>query len=332
MIKSLLKLIALATMVAGLFAGCSAFGTTPEKVTVIEVGTPLKEPAWVSGKKTLLALAEDEPKVVKLDPDTGETTSRWLEDVGETVTPNPGEPDLAYLPQPDLGRVAVLDTDTLRATGKLVSEVPPWYTTLDVQSEILFALSEDGSTVVGWDLESLQDVPRTRVGGGEETLVEAPEKGLDPAFWVAGPDGVAYYGGDPPERLVSLPIEVGDIAVDLTSAQRAYVSESGTGRVVAVEGDPEGLVEGELLVKAERRLEEEVLHLASGELYVFAATRGSLVILRREGLEVIETVEFSEYTDREALAGAVPSGITVGKKDVYITLGGEPYVLSIRKP
>lgn len=331
MIRSLLKIIALAT-IPGLFAGCSAFGANLEKVTVIEVGSPLKEPAWVGGKKLLLAPAESEPRVVRLDPDTGETISRRLEDVGETVTPNPEEPDLAYLPQPDLGRVAVLDTDTLRATGELESEVPPRYTTLDVQSEILFALSEDASTVVGWDLGSPQNVPRIEVGGGEKTLVEAPEKGLDPALWVAGPDGVSYYGGDPPERLVSLPIEVGDIAVDLTSAQRAYVSESGTGRVVAVEGDPEGLVEGELLVRAERQLEEEVEHLASSELYVFAAMRGSLVVMRREGLEVVETVEFSEYTDRDALAEAVPSGITVGKKHVYITLGGEPYVLSIREP
>lgn len=329
--------------VLGLLAGCAAIGApsdTEGEVALLKVDEPLREPAWVDGAGTLLVLGESEPVVVRLDPNAeappdeapgpdAVVRSRTFEGVGEDLVPNPEEPESFYLPQPESGRVAVLDTRTLETVDSLDAGISPRYASLAAQAGVLFAISKDGETVAGWDVEEEgRKFPSTSVSGGEEAVVEAPEKGLDPAFWVAGPEGLSYYSGEPPERLVGLPMGVRDIAVDRESAQRAYViDDEDPRRVVAVEGDPEGLDRGELEVMAHRRLYGEVECLASDELHVFAAMRGRLVVMRRETLEVVESVRF-EGPARDA----TPSGITVGKEDVYVTLSEEPYVLSVDKP
>jgi hypothetical protein len=160
--------------------------------------------------------------------------------------------------------------------------------------------------------------------------VESPEKGLDPAVWTASPGGVAFYGGDPLRRMVEERIEATDMAVDLSSMQRAYVAEGA--RILALEGDPEGFLEGELVAVKTRELGEKVEHVASDELHVFAATKHGLVAMRRESLEVVETVEFGRFLERRGIEPDGISGITVGKEDVYLTFEGEPYVLGVKKP
>ena len=327
----------MAALVAGLaiLGGC-AFADSEPKAELLRVNVPLREPVWVPQKKVLLALSEDRRQVVRVD--VGEATpgprppvrSEEFEDLGENLTLSPEEPERVYLPRPETGEISVLDTDGLRVVDGYDVGDSPAYVTLDVQSEILFALSEDGTKVSSVGLETPGKIPAVEVGGGTETLVEAPEKGLDPAFWISGPGGVAFYGGDPPERMVGERIEATDIAVDLTSSQRAYVAEGE--RIVALEGDPQGLLEGKLEVDAERELGEKVEHLTSDDLHVFAATRSKLVAMRRESLEVVETIEFGRLLEREGTTPDGISGITVGKEDVYLTFEGEPYVLSAKKP
>jgi hypothetical protein len=317
-----------------LLGGCASAGSEP-KTELLRVNVPLREPAWVP-EKVLLALSEDRRSVVRVDVGRAAPGSRppvrseEFEDLGENLAPSHEEPELAYLPRPESGRISVLDTGSLRVVDDYDVGGSPSYVTLDVQSEILFALSEDGTKVSSVGLETSEKIPAVEVGGGTETLVEAPEKGLDPAFWISGPDGVDFYGGYPPERMVGERIEATDIAVDLASSQRAYVAEAE--RVVALEGDPEGLLEGELIAVKTRSLGEKVEHLTSDELHVFAATRNKLVVMRRESLEVVETVEFGRLLEREGITPDGVSGITAGKKDVYLTFKGEPYVLSARKP
>jgi hypothetical protein len=316
--------------------GCAFAREDGQKVGLLLVNVPLREPVWVPGKEVLLALSEDRRRVVRVD--VGETRrgarapvrSEEFEDAGENFDLSPEEPGLAYLPRPRLGRISTLNTDRLRVVDGFEVGDSPARVTVDVQSEILFALAEVGSTVSGVEIETSKEIPAVEVGGGAQTLVEAPEKGLDPAFWISGPDGVAFYGGDPPERMVGMPAEAADIAVDLTSSQRAYVAEAD--RVAALEGDPERLLEGELEVTAKKGLGERVEHLASDELHVFAATRGKLVAMRRESLEIAESVGFGRLLERQGLSPDGVSGMTVGTEDVYLTFEGEPYVLSVKKP
>lgn len=332
MTSGLFRAVAAIAVALALLAGCSSAGSQA-KMQLMEVDVALREPSWVPEKKVVLAVSEDRQSVVRVA--VGEATvseapvrSKRIEDAGENLALSPEEPEVAYLGRPKAGEVSALDTDTLRLVDSYEVGDSPSYVTLDVQSQVLFALSEDGSRVSAAEIEAPDGVPPVEVGGGPETLIEAPEKGLEPAFWTAGPGGVAYYHGDPPERLVGRPMEAADIAVDLTSAQRAYVAEGE--RVVALEGDPQDYLEGDLVVTATRSLGEKVEHVASDELFVFAATKDRLIVMRRETLEIVEAVKFGP-----SLEGIEPegvSGITVGTEDVYLTFEGVPYILSVEKP
>ncbi len=334
MTSSLLRAVVALTVALAVLAGCSPAG--PEaRIQLIKVDVPLREPTWVPEKKAVLAVSEDRRRVVRVDVAAASDSaaplrSEKLEDAGENLALSPEEPEVAYLGRPKAGKVSALDTGTLRVVDSYGVGDSPGYVTLDVQSEVLFALSEEGTEVSSVELETPDEIPAVSVEGGAETLVEAPEKGLDPAFWTAGRGGVSYYHGDPPKRLVGRSIEAADIAVDLTSSQRAYVAEGE--RVVALEGDPQDYLEGELEVVATRDLGAKVEHVASDELHVFAATKDRLVAMRRHDLEPAETVEFGQLLEREGIAPPDFSGVTVGTEDVYLALEGEPYVLSVEKP
>jgi len=295
----------------------------------------LQEPVWVPGKEVLLALSEDR-RLVRVNVAESKPGARLpvrsveFEDVGENLALSPKEPELVYLPRPESGRISALDTDSLRVMNSYDLGNSPTYVTLDVQSEVLFALSKDHSMVSGVGIETPKKIPAVEVGGDVRKLLEAPEKGLDPAFWIAGQDGVAFFGGNPPGRMAWKPMEAQDIAVDLTSSQRAYIA--GADRVVALEGDPERLLEGNLEVMATRSVGERVWCLTSDELHVFAATRDKLVAMRRETLEPVDSVAFGPLLERENVRPSDITAITVGAEDVYLTLEGEPYVLSVKKP
>ena len=322
-------------MMLVLFGGCATAGSQ-QKVEVLRVDVPLQEPVWVPEKEVVLALSEDRRRVVRINVneanpgDRAPIRSVEFEDVGKNLALNPEGPELAYLARPKSGRISALSTDSLRVMDSYDVGDSPTYVTLDVQSEVLFALSKDGSTVSGVEIETPEEIPAAEVGGDARTLVEAPEKGLDPAFWIAGPGGVAFYGGVPPERMVWRPMEAQDIAVDLTSSQRAYIAEAD--RVVALEGDPERLLEGNLEVMATRSLGERVECITSDELHVFAATRDKLVAMRRETLKPVDSVAFDPLLERANVGPSDITGMTAGTEEVYLTLEGEPYVLSVKKP
>lgn len=164
-------------------------------------------------------------------------------------------------------------------------------------------------------------------------MLEAPEKGFYPSFWLANRDGVSFYHGEPSpiKLLTDRRISVEDMALDLESSQRAYIAEAGSSRVVALEGDPEGLLEGRLLEVAAQDLGEQVEYVQAESTEVYAATRDKLFVMRREDLSVEETVDFREPLADEALKSAPVSGMAVGKEKVYLTLEGQPYVVRPRE-
>ncbi len=330
------RVAAVAVLIFGAvhLGGCSSAGSE-EKIELMNVNAPLREPSWVPDREVVLAVSEDRRQVVRVDVAEAAgsevpVASEAFDDLGENLAVNPDEPELAYLPRPKSGEISALDTGSLRVQDDYAVGDSPSYATLDVQSEVLFAISEDGTEVSAVTVETSKKVPAVSVEGGRETLVEAPEKGLEPAFWISGPGGVAFYSGNPPERLVEEQIEATDIAVDLESAQRAYIAEAE--RVVALEGDPEGLLRGKLEVTDTRSLGEKVEHVTSDDFHVFAVTENKLVAMRRETLEIVETVEFGLLLEREGVTPEGISGVTVGTEDVYITFEGAPYMLSAKKP
>jgi hypothetical protein len=323
-----------------LVGGCASAGAGQQQARLLRVDDPLKEPAWVPSKNVLIAPSEDGRRVERVDLDASENgkvpvRSVGLEDLGENVALNPREPGLAYIARPDSGRISALDTDTLRVVRGYDTGGTPSYVTVNAQPELLFALSEDGSEVLGVDLATSGEIPAVLVDGDSQTLAQSPEKGFDPALWIAGSQGTTYYGGDPLKSMARSPKDAEDVVVDAESAQRIYLAEGS--RLTALEGDPQGQLRGDLEEMASRDLDGKIEAVTSDAIYVYAATQDRLVVMRRETLETVETVEAVDLGDvsgRDALPPTGISGITTGESadGVYLTLEGEPYVLSIRKP
>jgi hypothetical protein len=321
---------ALLALVVG---GCGTAGAG-QQARLLRVDDPLKEPVWVPNY-ALIALSEDGRRVERVVPGASESArvlSVGLEDAGENLALNPREPGLAYIARPDSGRITALDTDTLRVVHGYDTGGTPSYVTLGAQPELLFALSEDGTEVLGVDLATSRELTTTRVDGDPQTLAEAPEKGFDPALWIAGPEGTTYYGSDPLESMARSPQEAEDIAVDTESAQRVYVAEGGT--LTALEGDPQGQLRGVLEKMESRDLGGKIEAVTSDALYVYAATKDRLVVMLRETLETVETVDLRNKFEQKGLHPTGISGITTGESagGVYLTLEGEPYVMIIGKP
>ena len=345
-----------ALLVAGLcllslLGGCGGGASAqPEEMVLLRLDAPLRDPRWTKGQDFALALREDEPRVVKLPVSagaSGETTlgpgeitpSEGIEGTSASVAPNPRRTDEAYLPQPDLGRIVQIDTSDLRTARGFDLDEPPQWAAVHPGSQTLFALSEDGSTVSVLDLEDpgkldLEEPGAPigfRVGAGEGARIEAPERGLEPQFWLWGPNGISHYAGSPPEPKVSMPINAASFALDADTAQRAYVGEGGSGRVVALEGDAAGMLDGRLREVAEQDLGGAAEYLDTEELWLIAATRDRLVQMKRDDLTVVESTDFGGFLRQEGLGEARVSGMTVTRDRVYLTLEGEPYMLSIRK-
>jgi hypothetical protein len=333
-------------LVAGfslLLGGCGGAPAQAQKaVELLSVGSPMREPVWVDKPNFAIALRADEPRVVKFNASAGapgESTlgpgalesSGVLEGVGQNMAPNHLKEDEVYTAQPDLGRIAQIDPTTLRKTGYFDVGGDPEWVAVHPGSQTLFALSRDGSTLTEVDLRDPKKTFSFDINAGEGAHIDTPQRGIEPELWTWGPGGIAYYNGFPPEQKVGMPVNAGAFAVDIETAQRAYVGEGASGRVIAVEGDPQGILEGKLKEMAEQDLGEPAEHLEAEDLRVFAVTQNKLVAMKRDNLDILDTVEFRSFLDQQGLGDARVSGMTVTGDRVYVTLEGQPYILSLRK-
>jgi hypothetical protein len=335
--------VALAVGLGLLLGGCGgAPAQAQEEIVLLSVGAPLREPVWVDKPNVAIALRADEPRVVKFNASAGapgESTlgpgalesSEALEGAGENMALNHLKEDEVYLPQPDLGRVALVNTTDLREVRSFDLGRAPEWVAVHPGSQTLFVLSREGSTLSEVDLRDPKKTFSFNINAGAGTHIDASQRGLEPELWTWGPAGIAYYNGFPPERKVGMPVNAGAFAVDIETAQRAYVGEGDSGRVMAVEGDPQGILNGELRTVAEQDLGERSEHLEAEDLRVFAATQNKLVAMKRDSLDVLDTVEFRSFLDQQGLGDARVSGMAVTGDRVYLTLEGEPYILSLRK-
>jgi hypothetical protein len=343
-----LRAAALAVLIVGLgllLVGCGGDGGSAqaeEKIALLSVDAPLREPTYINKKDFVLALRENEPQVARFAASAGApgegtlgpeavTSSEELEGNVTSMAPNPLKADEVYLPQPDLNRVVLMNTLDLQTVRSFDFNEPPQWAVVHPGSQTLFALSEDGSTVSVLDLEDPGTPFDFKINAGEEARIDAPQRGLEPQFWAWGPDGISHYAGFPPDLKVSMPINAAAFAVDIETAQRVYVGEGTSSRVVALEGDADGFLNGELREVAEQDLGERAEYLEAGDLRVTAATQDSLVEMKRDTLDVLETTEFRSFLEQQGLGEARVSGMTVTGDRVYLTLEGEPYMLSIRK-
>lgn len=312
---------------------CSSIPTSIPEVQVLDVEGPLTRPTWATEHDTLLGFVTDGGKrLVRVDPQTGETLgSRAAEDAGEDFGLVPTPDERVALPLTGSDRIALLDTESLAEVGSIGAVPAPSWVAVEPESQSLFALAEDGSTVTGVDHETEEVLFRREVRAGPEAVV-APGDHVDPSFWLLTPDGVTYFSGQRPmpegERRVELSHET--FSSDDAASKSAYFAAEGSNRVQLLEGDGRGGLE----ISQTTELSEPVEHVEAKpeeEYRVYAVTDTKLVSLKHDTLEVITSTEYRGILEQAGLGEAKVSGVTVGDDYVYLTVAGEPVVLKIRK-
>ena len=252
--------------------------------------------------------------------------SRKLPGAGENLAVDARQPGEIYVPQPGLDQVHVLGTEDLLDVREFDAGVPPARVTLDRYSDVLFALSGDGHTVTRVDLAGKEVVAEARIDGGRATLAQAGGSG---SLWTAGPGGIALYGGPDLDLKGTVSLDAGGLAADPEDPERAYASDPGEGRVVAVE--PEG-TRDRLRVVAAADVGEGARHLAVEQGRLYAIGEDALTVLDPENLKIVETVDLDPVLRRAPFQGDKFSALTVGEENVYVALAEAPYVLSLAKP
>lgn len=332
-----------------LVAGCSPVQMSPRAdtdFTLFRIERPVSEPVWSAEHDALFGLIEKEARVAKITPHGTEgraTASTMLSPVlaetGRNIAISPAEDDVAYLPQPKVGRVVAIDTAQLDPRGTLGSGPSPSYVAADEGSETLLTLSEDGSTVTGVDLQRPRSVTHNRVAAGADSELDGPARGRLISYHVTGPEGVSHFKGVPPRVSMKghLDIPVEDSAGDRIKVSRNYLAEEGTDRVIAVDSrrDQHGMD-----VVAQIRLGETVRHIWTDDARIYAATAHQLVVLETNSFEgyenntftVVDTIDFRSVLPSEALKKAPLSGLAVGSESVYLTFEEEPYMVGVAKP
>lgn len=321
-------------------AGCGGEGSgsgAPEdgRVELVGLDEPLKQPVYAPSNGEVIALDEKGERLVRLEVSGGSgpeeplpvTLSEELAGSGENLALNREESGETFIPQPERDQAQVLENDDLLDVRAItnIGEAPV-RVALDYPEDALFALSADGSTVTAVSLDTFDVIGEERVDGSEETLMDTPLSGEGGVFWLAGPQGMALHELNAGEPRTRTALDAATLAVDANNAERAYASEAGTGRVVAVEPGTGGDID------AEADLSEEVLDLAAEPGRLYALTGSELVVLDAADLGTIASIELSTSAVLEATERVEPSGMAVGDEGVVVTLEGEPAVLLVEKP
>jgi len=312
-------------------------------VTGIRVNEPLEAPAYDSQQESVFALSQVDRSLVKVDvspggviqgTNTSSTVSEQFEGVGENFAPDLGESGVLYLPQPELDQITTVEGDDLLSVRSFEAGPSPSRLALagpvtedSGVGDTILALSRDGSTVTGVNLDSYRRDFQQNIDVGEGTLLRP--SGVGQGFWAAGSEGVIFYDGSvlagPPDNLE---LDASALAADPGEQTRAYVGESASGKLQALEAAPTGGLE----VVQETDLDSDVEQLAISDGVLYAATNEGVIGLDPESLDVVYTAEFGERMLDDISGRPVPSGMAFSGENVYLTLEGEPYVVEVDKP
>lgn len=328
-------------------AGCSAAGGSVDaaaRVVAVRVGASVHDLVWSAYARALFALTDDR-RLAKIDlseqssaaPRARTTLSAPFVDRGDDLVADTTHA-VVYLPQPKLGRVAVLSDGNLREVGTLLAGPSPSFLALDSGSADLLALSADRSMVTPVDVHNDMVLPSQQVPAGLGAKLEGATRGRLLDYYLSGPGGITHYKGSPGsvQREGEIGISAEQAVGDMVTSSRLYVAEKGTDRLLAVDSQRSG--DG-LEVVAQAHLGEPVHYLGVDETRVYAATEHRLVVLATNSFEgyhdqifpIVTTIDFRSALQGEAKQAPL-SGLAVGPERVYLALQGQPYVVSVAKP
>ena len=314
--------------------------TKPE-VVVRSVGATLHDPVWSYGTHALIGLTDDSRLAEITDPLSAEHARTRLSApmaVGRNLQISRKDERQIYVPQPQRGKVAVVDLGTLRQVDEFDAGPAPAYLSEDGGMRVLLALSADGLSVTPVDQYGFRQLPPAKITGDPADTVDGANRGRDIDYHLYGPSGIRYYKGpsSPPDERGALSMDVAVSAGDGTAVTRSYVASRDDEVLYAVDSRRGG--EG-LEVLAATRLPSPIRKIGTDDTRIYVATDRELVTLETDSFtgyphQTIPVLRIANYRAGlpPEVQSAPVSGMAVGPHRVYLTLAGTPYVVSVAKP
>src|SRR5947209_4697604 len=128
-------------------AGCAVPGTSLEsapEVALWHVGAALRQPVWSYRAHALVAITDDN-RLAEVTggtgPDDAKTRLSAPMPVGRNLQISRKDDRVVFVPQPERGRVAAVDLESLRQTTDFDAGPAPAYLAEDAGMRVLLALS-----------------------------------------------------------------------------------------------------------------------------------------------------------------------------------------------
>ncbi|ETZ99104.1 hypothetical protein I546_6769 [Mycobacterium kansasii 732] len=332
-------------LAAGLMAaaGCSAPGATLESAPAVEltaIGASVRDPVWSYRDRSLLGFTDDHrlAKITVTGSPTADTRLSEPMDVGRNLQISQKDDRHVFVPQPQRDRVTVVDIESLQRVDEFDAGPAPAYLTEDAGMRVLLALSADGSSVTPVDQYGFRKLPPADISAEPADTIDGANRGRQIEYHLYGPSGIRYYKGpsSPPEERGSLQMDVAVSAGDGTAVTRSYVAGRNDSVLYAVDSRRGG---HGMEVLGCAQLSAPIRYLGTDETRIYAATDRDVVVLETESftgysdgiIPVLRTIDYRTGLGGPA-AMAPLSGMAVGPKRVYLTLRGQPYLVSVAKP
>jgi hypothetical protein len=308
---------------------------------VTTVGARLHDPVWSYRMGALVGLTDDDRLAEVTDlVASGHATTRLSPPmaVGRNLQISRKDERHIFVPQPQRGKVAVIDLDTLHQVTEFDAGPAPAYLAEDSGMRVLLALSMDGSAVTPIDEYGFQALPTAEVSGEPSDVIDGANRGREIEYHVYGSSGIRYYKGSssPPEHRGSLQMDVSCSAGDGTAVTRSYVARPDDDVLYAVDSQRGG--EG-LHVLGTARLPSPIRRIGTDDTRVYAATDQEVAVLETNDVtgypnNTIPVLRITNYRSGlpETQRSAPLTGMALGPKRVYLTFAGTPLVVSVAKP
>lgn len=334
---------AAATVLAGCVVPGAALESSPE-VTVTEVETALQQPVWSFQGDTLLGLTADHRLAQITWRASGSAQTRLSEPLatGRNIQISSKDDRQVFVPQPDRGKVAVLDLVNLAQVDEFDAGPAPAYLAEDAGMRVLLALSADGSAVTPVDQYGYRKLPTVGVGERRADRIEGANRGRVIDYHLYGPSGISYYKGT--RRGSSVPHERGRLQLDAavsagdgTQVTRSYVAGRDDPVLCAVDSGRGG---SGMTVLGRARLSSPIRFLGSDDLRVYAATDRDVTVLETrsftgypsQAIPVLRVIDYRASLPDGPARRAALSGMAIGPDRVYLTVRDQPLVVGVAKP
>lgn len=305
------------------------------------ISTAMHDPVWSYRDNALLGLTDDHrlAAVTYAGPETAHTRLSAPMGSGRNLQISQKDDRHVFVPQPERGSVAVVDIATLRPIAEFDAGPAPAYLAEDAGMRVLLALAADGSSVTPVDQYGFRKLPTATYPGEPADRIIGANRGREIDYHLYGRSGIRYYEGpsSPPEEQGSLSMPVAAAAGDGASAERSYVAAYDDSMLEAIDSrrGEEGLE-----VLARTRLSSPIRYLGTDETRIYAATDRDVAVLETATftgfpngtIPLIRTIDYRAGLPTGPVAAAALSGMAIGPKRVYLTLRGQPYVISVAKP